>query len=79
MKFRYCNLYIYLAQISLALQFDYGYLSEMGTRLSILIEEQFQPFLQDVYAEFEQANVDYYLIGFRWGQLWKLIFDVKLS
>ena len=72
-------MYIYLAQVSLALQFDYGFLSEMGTRLSILIAEQFQPFLEDVYKEFERPNVDFYLIGFRWGQLWKLIFDVKLD
>ena len=51
----------------------------MGTRLSILISEQAGPFLEDVYAQLEKPYPDYYLIGFRWGELWKLIFDVKLS
>ena len=63
------------------MQLDYGFLSEMGTRIAILIVEQAEPFFSDVWTQMSWANADtdYYLVGFRWGQLWKLIFDVKLS
>ena len=76
--YEYCNLYIYISQLALVFAYDYGFISELVTRWSILIAEDLQPMLYKVYEFLAQENVDYYLVGFRFGLFWKLAFDVQL-
>lgn len=35
--YEYCNLYIYFSQLQMLLDLDYGFLSELGTRLSMIL------------------------------------------
>lgn len=76
--YEYCNLYIYVSQLSLVLSYDYGFLSELTTRWSILFAEELQPMLNQIYGWMAKENIDWYLIGFRFGYFWKLAFDVQL-
>ena len=68
-----------MSQLALAVQFDYGYLSEMSTRLSIVASEELEPFLSDLRELLGVEYPDYFLVGYRVGMLWQTIFDVKLS
>jgi hypothetical protein len=77
--YEYCNGYIYVVQMGTIFSFDFGYLSELGTRLSMLFSKELQPFLNDMQALLKQNPTDWYLVGFRWGLLWQLLFDVKLT
>lgn len=77
--YEYCNLYIYVTQLALIGQYDYGFISELTTRFSILIAEELQPMLKDIETQMASENVDWYLIGFRFGMFWKLIFDVQFN
>lgn len=47
--YEYCNLYIYVSQLALVFSYDYGFISELVTRWSILIAEDLQPMLNKVY------------------------------
>lgn len=76
--YEYCNLYIYISQLALVVQYDYGFISELVTRWSILITEDLQPMLNYVYGVLSAENIDYFLIGGRFGLFWKLAFDTKL-
>jgi len=78
-SYEYCNLYIYATQLSYIFQFDYGYLSELGTRYSMLLSTEAEPFLTDIYALLAEEPTDWYLVGMRWGLLWQIMFDVKLE
>lgn len=72
-------MYLYISQIALFLQFDYGFLSELTTRWSILISEESGPFFEKMTKLIiESENVDWYLVGFQVGLIWQLAFDVKL-
>ena len=46
--YEYCNGYIYIVQLSMIAQFDYGFFSELVTRFSMLLSTELQPFLSDV-------------------------------
>ena len=60
-------------------QLDFGYVSEMVTRYSMLLSTELTPFLGDMRDLFFQEYIDWYLVGMRWGLLWKVMFDVKLE
>jgi len=60
-------------------QLDYGYLSEMITRYSMILSTELTPFMADMTGLLAKENIDFYLVGFRWGMLWKIMFDVKLD
>jgi hypothetical protein len=77
--YEYCNGYIYAVQLGLIVQFDYGYMSELTTRYSMLLSTELQPFLTDIYSLLAEDPTDWYLIGYRWGLLWSIMFDVKLD
>jgi hypothetical protein len=68
-----------VVQAKLLAGLDYGYLSEMVTRYSLLFSTEFTPFVSDVYDLMMEEYVDWYLVGFRWGMLWKIAFDVKIA
>lgn len=68
-----------MVQAKLLAGLDYGYLSEMVTRYSLLFSTEFTPFVSDVYDLMMEEYVDWYLVGFRWGMLWKIAFDVKIA
>ena len=55
-----------------------GFLSELSTRWSILVSDQYKPFSEKMYELLSAKIIDWYLVGYRWGALWKLAFDVKL-
>jgi hypothetical protein len=63
---------------------DYGFLSELTTRWSILISEESGPFFSKMTTlligtdEEPVEFIDWYLVGFQVGILWQLAFDVKL-
>ena len=76
---RYCNFYVYVVQAKLVASLDYGYVSEMITRYSLLFSTEFTPFVSDVADLLMEEYNDWYLIGFRWGMLWKIAFDVKIT
>ena len=58
---------------------DFGYISELVTRYSMVFSTQLEPFLQDMYELFDEPIPDYYAMGFRWGMLWKILFDIKIT
>jgi len=60
-------------------QLDFGYLSEMTTRYSMILSTELTPFLADMRDLFFEWPVDWYLVGLRWGLLWQVMFDVKLD
>lgn len=68
-----------MVQAKLIVSLDYGYCSEMITRYSLLFSTELTPFLSDMYDLFLEKYVDWYLVGFRWGMLWKIAFDVKIT
>jgi len=70
---------VYNVQASLVAQLDYGFLSEISTRWSMLITTDLTPFLQDMYDLIEQPVVDWYLVGFRFGMFWKVAMDVQIE
>ena len=73
---------MYVVQAKLVAGLDYGYVSEMITRYSLLFSTEFTPFVSDIYDLTNVAEVewiDFYLVGFRWGMLWKIAFDVKIT
>lgn len=82
--YEYCNFYLYISQLALLVQLDYGFVAEMTTRLSIIISEEATAFFQNLSillfgtAEKPVENIDWYLVGFQFGMIWQLIFDVKL-
>jgi hypothetical protein len=51
----------------------------MVTRYSLLFSTEFTPFVSDIYDLLFEEFVDWYLVGFRWGMLWKIAFDVKIT
>lgn len=75
---------MYIAQIALFLQLDYGFVSELTTRWSLLITEQSGKYFENMNALIIGSEdkpvkyVDWYLVGFQNGLMWKLAFDVKL-
>ena len=77
-------MYLYVAQVALFLQLDYGFVSELTTRWSLLLSEESGPFFDKMTAlligteERPVKNVDWYLVGFQFGVIWQLAFDVKL-
>lgn len=78
-SYEYCNMYVYLVQAAMLASFDYGYLSELTTRYSLLFSTELSPYLTDVMNLLGEENVDWYALGFRTGIIWKLAFDVKIS
>lgn len=66
------------------MQLDYGFVSELTTRWSLLISEQSKPFFEKMTLlligtdDRPVVNVDWYLVGFQVGIIWQLAFDVKL-
>lgn len=68
-----------MSQTALIFQYDYGFLSELSTRFSIIGAEELQPFLEDVDELLAAQWPDYYSLGYRFGMLWQTIFDVKLE
>lgn len=62
---------------------DFGFLSELGTRLSMILSNSLQDLLEDLWNIFgtftEYGYVDWYLVGMRVGLIWKVIFDVNLD
>jgi hypothetical protein len=68
-----------VTQLKLLASLDYGFCSELVTRYSLLLSTELQPFIADLYDLLLEEYVDWYLIGFRWGMLWKIAFDVKIT
>lgn len=58
---------------------DFAFVSEMATRLAMILSVEFEPTLQDLYELTNTEIIDFYLIGFRWGMLWKMMFDLKIT
>jgi hypothetical protein len=77
--YEYCNFYIYIVQASLISMLDFGYISELTTRYSMVFSSELQPFLLDMNDLFAEPILDFYAVGFRWGMLWKILFDVKIT
>ena len=61
------------------MQYDYGFLSEMSTRLSIIASEELTPYFTDTRDILAEQWPDYYTLGYRFGMLWQQVFDVQLS
>jgi len=81
--YEYCNLYIYVSQAQMLLDLDFGFLSELGTRLSMILSNNLQAVMLDLWDIFgtydEYGYIDWYFVGLRLGLLWKEIFDVNLE
>jgi hypothetical protein len=73
-----CGGYHYLVMLSLFFGFDYGYIAELVTRISLIVSDEMQGFLTDMYDIFAEQYTDWYLVGFRIGLFWKKVFDVEL-
>ena len=64
--------------LSLFFGFDYGYIAELITRISLIVSDEAQGFLTDMYDLFAEQYTDWYFVGFRIGLFWKKVFDVEL-
>lgn len=73
-----CGGYNYLVMLSLLFGFDYGYIAELVTRISLIVSDEAQGFFTDMYDLFEEEFTDWYFVGFRIGLFWKKVFDVEL-
>jgi hypothetical protein len=73
-----CGGYHYLVMASLFFGFDYGYIAELITRISLIVADEAQGFLTDMYDLFAEEYTDWYFVGFRIGLFWKKLFDVEL-
>lgn len=77
-------MYLYVSQFALLVQLDYGFVSELTTRWSILISEEATEFFNKMTLlligteDDPVENIDWYLVGFQLGIIWQLAFDVKL-
>ena len=75
--YRYCNFYLYISQVALFMQLDYGFLSELTTRWSILISEESGPFFDKMTKlligtdDEPVENIDWWLVGVQVGILWQ--------
>ena len=58
---------------------DFAFASELVTRLTMVFSAELQPFLIDMNTLFREERLDFYSIGYRWGILWKMMFDLKIS
>lgn len=74
-----CGGYQYLVMLSLIFGFDYGFLAELVTRISLIVTDEAQAFLADMYYLFAAPYTDWYLVGVRIGIFWKKLFDVELT
>lgn len=77
--YEHCNGYIYFSYLTLIVGGDYGFASELATRLFIILSEEIGPFYDDIRDIMSEDHPDYYLIGFRIGMIWQSIFDIKLN
>ena len=71
-------MYIYVAQLGLVLTLNMGFLSEITTRWSILLGQEAKKFSTKAYELLSAKIINWLDVGFLWGALWKLAFDVKL-
>lgn len=44
--YEYCNMYLYISQLALLVQLDYGFVAELTTRFSIIISEEATEFFK---------------------------------
>ena len=72
-------MYIYIVNASMAANLDFSFVSEMTTRWSMILSSEGAPFLADMNDLLGEEQTDWYLVGMRWGILWKLLFDVKIT
>jgi hypothetical protein len=70
---------MYVVQVSMVANLDFAFVSELATRLALVWSSQLEPFFIDIDMLFKQEPLDWYLIGYRWGILWKMMFDLKIS
>lgn len=70
---------MYIVQVQMISNMDFAFVSELVTRFTMVLSAELQPFLIDIQTLFEQTPLDYYSLGFRWGILWKMLFDLKIS
>ena len=63
-------MYTYLVQITLLAGLDYGFLSEMITRVSMVFADNVMDFLTDMFMLFGDEILDWYLVGWRVGIFW---------
>ena len=47
--YEYCNLYIYVSQAQMLFDLDFGFLSELGTRISMILSTNLQDVLGDLW------------------------------
>jgi len=70
---------MYATQIQMITNLDFSFISELVTRITMVFSAELQPFLIDMDMLFKQTPLDYYSMGFRFGVLWKMMFDLKIS
>lgn len=58
---------------------DYGFCSEMVTRVSMIFSKYWTELEGDLFDLFSDPITDWYLVGMRIGMFWKLLFDVELD
>jgi len=54
-------------------------LSELASRWALIGSQELIPFFIDINSLFEDEILDFYLIGFRWGLLYAMLMDFKLT
>ena len=75
--YEYCNFYMYIVQLQMLTNLDFAFLSEMATRIGLVLSSQGEMVLTNMTAMFEKDLVDWYNVGFVWGMLWVMMFDIK--
>jgi hypothetical protein len=77
--YEYCNLYLYLVQLQMLMNFDYAFITELFTRMSMVLASQTVPFFEDIQDIFQEQNIDFFLLGFREGIIVKQVFDISFD
>lgn len=58
---------------------DFGYMSELTTRYAMVASTELAPFFEDEYELINESILNWYLMGFRFGMLWKIVFDIRIN
>ena len=77
--YEYCNFYVYVVNLQLIFSLDLTFISEMVVRWAMVGSTELNPFINDMYELFNEPILNSYLVGFRWGMFWQLLWDVKLT
>ena len=77
--YEYCNLYLYVVQLQLMANMDFAILTEVFTRVALVLSSQAVGFFEDMDEIFKENSVDFFTLGYRQGMIVRQMFDIKFD